>query len=350
MSLITLLETKDTTLKSIKAIRGSDLFSDFVDNESYESYDQEKVYKDMLSAFRNILKLQYNLIFTYYNPRTLNKFICNSQYYTLDKNLYYQHQYLHNNAAIFDEIFEQIDAITRLCTPLASGDHTFKSYLLFNEETIDILHFAAEYLCLTAEHQTIISNPKWSKEFESDSRLIHTDEEFRTDVLKKIDQTIDFYANKANFYPEKMVRDKYSSDVQYSADCSVLFQFCRVILRNTNFKDWKVYPEDWFNTDRFITINTFATKIITTLYKQVYFHMNRNKELFYLYLTEILGKKDPLLKKVKETKILDKFIEQNFTYFIYGWYVSKNWINMQRQEEDPRYTGKDFGKIIGVRV
>jgi hypothetical protein len=70
----------------------------------------------------DVFYLQYNLIFTHYNENTVKKV------YAGKIDAYYQHQYLHNNTAIYDEIFEFHDAIESLFSD-TNNDKKYKQFI-----------------------------------------------------------------------------------------------------------------------------------------------------------------------------------------------------------------------------
>lgn len=95
------------------------------------------------------------------------------------------------------------------------------------------------------------------------------------------------------------------------------------------------------------------------------------EELIYIlpekYLSKIADKRPELInwdKISKEFKLSEDFIDVLYNneyvfrsscyidalYVIYGVYMAKRSENIRRQHNDPRYTGKSEGSIVGIEV
>ena len=346
MSLVTLLDTKYIVKSAIEA--GLDfklLEADIRDNyisSPYESYLDNR----LADILKKIFKLQYSLIFTYYNKNTVKKVyfekVQNSDL-PIRKELeyYYQHQYLHNHAAIFDEIFEQKDAVNSLLNPRLAYHRKYGKFLLFLEESIDILHFAVEYGCLFAEHLVLLEDPEYAKR--AFPCCLYEDEEFRDKVYEKIYTLID--ENKIEY--NKIFKSVFV-DIEGEGFVESIFRACRDIMRSYAFKDWKVYPEDFYSADKLRELFSKVVFLIYRLYSYIYKITDANSTAIDRYISEVFTDVD--FTYIQSRENFGKFISIFYLDLIYGCYVAKNWVNMQRQTSDPRYNSEHFGKIIGVEV
>lgn len=347
MSLITLLNTKSIVADSISTnLDFKRLENDITYDEINTSKYENNLNKRLIDMLKKIFDLQYNLIFTYYNKNTVNKAYfgeIKSTNLSAKKELeyYYQHQYLHNHAAIFDEIFEQKDAVNALYNPMLKYDKKYGKYLLFLEESIDILHFAVEYGCLFAEHLVLLEDLEYTKK--AFPCCIYEDEGFRDRVSKKIHNLLDM-----NNIKYSNISKHTSSVIDGEGFVESIFRDCRDIMRTYAFKDWKVYPEDFYNRDKLETLFSKVITLIYRLYNFIYKLSDDFGTMFDRYVREVFMNVD--FRYIQANKRFRNFISVFYIDLIYGCYVAKNWINMQRQTSDPRYNAKHFGEIIGVEV
>jgi hypothetical protein len=241
--------------------------------------------------------------------------------------MFYQHQYLHNNAAVFDEYFELVDAYEKFNSNIKDR---YKSMLLVFEESIDILHFATEYCLLFLEHSVLCDDTRQTT-FPTD---IFNNNDFKELVISESDKMIEHWQfNNINLAKEE--------DIPF-------LRMIRNIIRNTAWKDWRKYAQNYYTTALFDQLFDKSFKLVYGCYEEIYKFAGANKDLFLTYLKEVFPSYD--FDDVSKDYDYNIFINTFSMYFMYGCYVSKNWVNMQRQIEDPRYTGKDFGDIIGVEV
>lgn len=352
MSMITLLDTRSIVRRSIDSFVDFDEVKKALLDPSEYTKTKSKLNSKIKDTLINVFKLQYNLIYAYYNKNTVRKVFRHkgqaTSFNAKDLEVYYQHQYLHNHAAVFDEVFEQSDALTSLRDPLSMYEKKDQYYLLFLEESIDILHFLVEYGCLFAEHAILLEEANktdYQSKFNFPSCL-YQDDSFRDRVLEKIEMFIEIALNdnKGNL---NFSFDQLSQMV--NSDCpSSMLTYCRKILRSVAFKDWKEYPEDFYTEDKFADLFKMLIGAILLLYKNIYQVSEASKIQLDQYITKLYSGSNTTV--LNDWKHFDLFLGIYYPYLIYGCYVAKNWINMQRQVEDPRYTGKDFGNIIGVEV
>ena len=104
----------------------------------------------------------------------------------------------------------------------------------------------------------------------------------------------------------------------------------REFIRETNFKDWKQYPNNYFDPIKFANLS------------------NINRDMYYYWIQGIsynLGALSDLLdKKLNENNSDDVY------KFIYAVYNQKRKLNIDRQLNDPRYKLNNNGNIVGDRI
>lgn len=342
MSLMTLLDTKNIVRESIEAVSklGWSLTNTKEENLSKV---KEMIVKETLELVREEVKrifaLQYSLINTYYNRQTIKKVPVRYFEETIGRKraleYFYQHQFIHNNTAVIDEVYEQHDAYKEILSA-EDDEKAYRAFLLFIEESIDVLHFVVEYGCYFAEHICFLRHLHEDSSIEDLFNLDSFSAEVQ-DELKELLGAIDFEA-AGMFGPQRLIENSDDKDI---------IEGVRNLIRVFPFKDWKVYPEDFFNEEKLTQYFHKSIELAANVYRSVLSISCENIDLFNRYSREVFD--------LSET---NGFIHEDFDLFnfsliqhmIYGCYVAKNWVNMQRQEEDPRYTGKSFGKIIGVKV
>jgi len=334
MSLITLLDTKDIVKDCITAI-----VENFDNKESISFVKDPNI---LTKELINIYKLQYNLIFTYYNKSTAKKVGHSSETNnTLGKNrvleYYYQHQFLHNTSAIVDEVFEQYDALNSLACKKSDQDKTYREFLLFLEESIDIVHFAVEYGCLFAEHAVMLD-----KDIKDFPKCIYEDINFKNEVIEQISRWTDGMNLEKNVSPNiaSKLTDNYADHALY------VMKNVRKLIRNFAFKDWKIYPEDYYTKEKLEDLFKLSQNVIASVYNIILYVSLSNADLFCRYVEEVFGTHRDIIREQLNNP--DNYIL--IYHLAYGCYVAKNYVNARRQIDDPRYTMKDFGTIIGVEV
>lgn len=353
MSLITLLDTKQLVKDSINAVR--DLNQAFSNEEKFALPTQVSLKQlaknDIYTELSNIYELQYNLIYTFYNSKTVQK-VCHTKKTNAKLGFkkvleyYYQHQFLHNTAAILDELYEQKDALDDIkqAEEDNNDEKKYRAFLLFLEESIDVMHFAVEYGCLFAEHYALLNQSEDTVDERTFKfpEILYDNSDFKvfvTDLIKK-------WCNDINSESEILKSDlgeKMSADESIEENIRQV----RTLIRNFAFKDWKVYKDDFYDGDKLVKLFGMSLKIISNLYNLIVFITNKNHNCWKRYMSYVFG--------VDENSPYFNSSDSDFnkvliSHLAYGCYVAKNWINMQRQQEDPRYTGQDFGRIIGVSI
>lgn len=365
MSLITLIDTHNLVHSSINSLRSINDIISYSDTTPLHKMDNKKILK-------NMFELQYNVIYTYYNKNSFDLtgipgFIKIDDKIDLEvkfniMNRFYQHQYLHNNAAIFDEYFELRDARNKYNKKINDIGDTYKNVLLIFEEAIDVMHFALEYGCLFAEQQLLINDERYLSDFPN---CIYNNENFKTAVLSKLQALVDDI-DVDGYYA-------YNADTSFDIMLDDILVLTRDILRLVAFKDWKKYTKDFYTAERFKNLYTKVFILISKIFNiiNIQFYddchtLNKFGNGSLEYVKSLFSDVTVIQNNFTDNLILtvdqdnspiisvaedySNFISSFNKYFVYGCYVAKNWINVQRQTEDPRYTGKDFGNIIGVSV
>ena len=360
MSMITLLDTKEIVRKSIDSLNGyGKTFSRIgivPDDEIYKSAAGESnvVFVDML---RRIYRLQYNLMFVYYNQKTSDKVGKTPE---VKKELgvkrvaeyYYQHQFLHNTAAVIDEIFEQKDALEELKGwGGAPGEKPYKAFLLYLEESIDVVHFLVEYGCLFAEQYVALHGKEYfGEDYDGDFEKFFCDKNnghvFKEAVEKKMDEWIEHAVCREH----KDYTESENAPIEDSEGFLSLIGEVRMLIRNFAFKDWKAYDENYFDGDKLRDLFVRSSDIIVTIFNMMSYNMVKYNIFCGRYVAEVFNLSDAERSNFIKYQYLGMLLNYFSKYLAYGCYVAKNWVNMQRQIEDPRYNPEHFGKIIGVEV
>jgi len=111
-----------------------------------------------------------------------------------------------------------------------------------------------------------------------------------------------------------------------------LLRLNREFIRKCNFKDWKNYPKDFYDAVRFAELTNITRKMYY-LFIEIF--------SFYNHYGNVLYNDEPRFNIYNLGDTLQ---------LIYGIYMAKRTENIRRQTNDPRYTGENTGKIIGVDV
>ena len=321
MSLLSIVANKNIIVDKIKELESKKF--DSVSNLA--SYVITECLKAQYSMMRNVLNK--NMIAKRHFDSTVKG---NELLDTL-----YQHIYSHNFVALTDEIFEVEDAID---TYKASDKNTEKSKnakLLVVEELIDTFHFILEYTALLEEHyQLILCENKEAITVDSLTYYMCNENPFSQRVNEMLDQEgthIFSYLINSKYIDLNITDSNISLASPYK-----MMKVNREFIRKTNFKDWKVYPSDYYGVYKFSEL----------------FELNR--QLYASFFQMIQDKK--WMEAIKELLVDTNYdININSTVdtfkVVYGIYMAKNAENIRRQKEDPRYTGQTSGgNIVGVEV
>lgn len=335
MSKVTLLDYKSMIDEKIKYIRNK------VNTENLQLEDLGGI------VFSETLEAQYKMMRDYLNRNSLYKRFFSDDLENRELlNAYYSHMYMHNHIAFEDEVFEAIDAINGLNHVDESPEKFKLRKLLVLEELIDIYHFLLEYTCILKEH--VLMHVECAK-------FNETARDFTVDDLEKfltIDDSfgLEHYEDRQyNVYDfirlegRHIASDVFSYKFSKSTPVSLLGLHCvpswlnmlylnREFVRNCNFKDWKNYPENFYNAIKFAELTNITRKMYY-LFMQIF--------SYYNHYANVLYDDEP------------KFTSYNYVdslQLIYGIYMAKRSENIRRQADDPRYTGRNNGKVVGIEV
>ncbi|MDD3263436.1 MAG: hypothetical protein PHT94_00910 [Candidatus Nanoarchaeia archaeon] len=322
MSMLSILQNKNIIIEKIKEL----------ESYNFDSHSQLAGY-----VLSQCLKTQYDMMRNNLNSNMIKKRHFNNDVkgYELIKCLY-QHIYNHNYIAMNDEIFEVQDAVNNYYNKVKfykNKEDLYNSSLLICEEIIDVFHFILQYTALLEEHYqiTLIEN----KNHFNNSNL----EYYYVEDNKFSRQVYEMLLNEGNhiityLYSNNAINFNIS-DISYNYydNYMNLFSLNRDFIRNCNFKDWKQYSDTYYDSMRFGTLFTLNRKM-------------------YAACINLIISSIPFINRMLENDNLelDKANKNDVYKFIYGVYMAKNNENIRRQLEDPRYTGKENGTVIGVEV
>jgi len=242
------------------------------------------------------------------------------------KDSLYQHIYSHNHIALTDEIFEVKDAVTKYFNKVENGSDTFMTELLILEEYIDTFHFILEYTALLEEHYLIslVENEKFTPE-NLNYYYVETNRFSRqvNEMIKSEGSHIVSYLYDTEQYDLKMCDNELLNK---------MLILNREFIRNCNFKDWKIYPENFYSPAKFAEL----------------FKLNR--DMYALCINGVANYIDTLSFLLNRKPPFNSFSIRDVFSAMYGLYMAKREENIRRQNNDPRYTGKDSGEIVGIAV
>jgi len=256
---------------------------------------------------------QYEMKRNYLNINMLKKrkLADNISGYELLDNLY-QHIYMHNHIGMEDELYEVLDA--------------YKKYENLSLNTDD------EKIMMTLQPDKIKSTKELLEYY-------FTEENDFSDGVKYLVQAEGWHiAEEINSYIPSIfpqfidIRTYEHKDFIESGKQAMrtLQRLNREFIRETNFKDWKQYPNNYFDPIKFANLS------------------NINRDMYYYCVQGIsynLGALSDLLdKKLNENNSDDVY------KFIYAVYNQKRKLNIDRQLNDPRYKLNNNGNIVGDRI
>ncbi len=321
MSLLSIVANKELIVKKIKELDNMQ----FESTSSLGSYVITECLRSQYKMMRNVLNK--NML----AKRNLN--ISNPEIHELFDTLY-QHIYMHNFTALTDEIYEVDDAIENYYKALVGmpdKEKLLNSELLICEEIIDMFHFILEYNALLEEHYQIVLLPQL-KHFPMDYLYIG-DSEFSNKVYEMINSegshVLSYLVDREYIDLENIESDSNLDEIH------TIMKLNRNFIRKCNFKDWKKYPKDFYDTCKF----TELFEINRTMYASCF----QMLKIWMHSLEELVQSVDPTIT-LTDTNMKD------FFRILYGVYMAKNAENIRRQNNDPRYTGQSDGEIVGVEV
>lgn len=325
MSLVTILENKEFI---VNTVLNKDLNIDAV--------------------IANNLSKQYEMMWKNLNKNTLKNFHQTMLHGDELISAYYKHAFSHNYIALMDEIYEVLDAKIKHDNYIA-GETTDKETFnkrgalidkeMFNkrralilEELIDVYHFILEFSAISTEIGLVSLYSKQSELFTYDklTDLLTNNVSFYEDVHKLCELRGNHI--QAELELKLYDFDYLSTDVDdYMHELSRL---ARNFIRECNFKDWKVYDKEFYTTFKQTELNLLSRLLYYPFIKAFGSYIYEAYDIFEL--------KDCY----KNTEDINK----NIFRLINAIYLSKRKENIRRQNNDPRYTGKLDGVIIGQEV
>lgn len=332
----------------------------------YKDDDFNKLILDQL--IRECLLMQYHLLSDHLAKNSLNKRNYKDDLSGNDLVFsYYTHHYKHNNIALNDECLETITAYEkymkftediRFFTKEEFENKLDNKLFLILEEIIDMFHFILQYNIFLEEHMhlTLLDDDvKNSISQKSLSRYISNDTKYNyilNETLKIEAAHINTYLlNELNVLNIGVDKSKLT-DEAFINKCLDIFKINQDFVRTTAFKDWKNYENTYYTPAKFTEL----------------FNINRlmYKNMMELLLIFINKHHDILVKRIEHLFNVNNYFNEGTTYmtaykyteyklflivaFINAIYMSKNEENIRRQKEDPRYTGRKEGNILGVKA
>ena len=208
-----------------------------------------------------------------------------------------------------------------------------------------------EYGCLFAEHYVALNGKEYfGDDYDGDFEKFFRDKNnghiFKEAVEKKMDEWIEYAVCRE----QKDYTESENEPIEDHEGFLSLIGEVRMLIRNFAFKDWKVYEENYFDGDKLRDLFVRSYDIIVTIFNMMSYNMVKYDIFCGRYVAEVFNLSDSERSNFIKHQYLGILLNYFSKYLAYGCYVAKNWVNMQRQIEDPRYNPEHFGKIIGVEV
>lgn len=318
MSMLSIVANKEIIAEKIKEL----------DNINFRSSEQLCSY-----IISSCLKAQYKMM-----RNVLNKNMLKKRHYSKDttsKELLdslYQHLYTHKFAALSDEIFEVQDAIDIYTNGTKNTDKSNNALLLISEELIDTFHFILEYTVLLEEqYQLKLCTDNDNLSVDSLEYYFLGENDFSRRVIKMLEEE---GSHIFSFLYNNYLNNNETLNLNSPAS---MMRINREILRRTNFKDWKVYPDDFYGAFKFTELFELNRKMYVSFFQM--FQDSRSLEA----VKNLIDSVD------RDVKLDIESIGDVFK-LVYGTYMGKLEENLRRQREDPRYTGQNEGKVVGFEV
>lgn len=284
-------------------------------------------------VFKECLEAQYDMMRENLNSNMIKKRYFNSNISGKELlNALYQHIYSHNHIALTDEIYETKDALLLEEIKHWNSEDTELAELLTVEELIDTFHFILEYTILLEEHYLLT--------LEEPSKITVDSLPFYYVCKNSFWQGVLSMLYKEAFHILQHVKDNVTIDEEIASRANFGEEYIRGFLnlmasnnrefiRLCNFKDWKQYPEDFYSPYLFGEL----------------FKINRD-----MYINCISALSLTFYSMVKFLDLDLEYSLDNVLYLMYAVYMAKREENVRRQNNDPRYTGKNEGEVVGVNV
>lgn len=330
MSLVTIIENKDIITNKIDNIR---------------SLNYESTYELCGYVLSECLMKQYEMM-----RKNLNKNSVSKRFYSQElngKNLlnaYYQHMYMHNHIALEDEIYEIIEAIEKYnyinmheqdLTTNEFNEKFFRRKMLILEEIIDAFHFILEYTDIIEEHYRLQLTYNTMYNTDMLMRSVTEESKLESDIMYMIQNEgphiITWLESRQFSTKLDQTIKEYPWQERNDLHIKSLHRFNRDFIRKINFKDWKNYPEDFYSPSKFGELN----EINRMMFSELFMLFENNMDFLYDLIPNC---------KSRSGVMCDIFTN------MYGIYMAKREENIRRQNNDPRYTGKTTGEVVGVKA
>jgi len=301
-----------------------------IPNKWHEPFHND-VYRSIL--FGDMLKMQYFLVRNYLTKRYIdwmhvdkdfkgNKFL----------NHYYRNFYSVNFQSLNDELYEVDNALSK------KYDEE-KRYFLTIEEIIDVAHFIFQYFDYIEEHQFVLNHPDKDNINSSYLKNILVN---NNDIINKINNQIDkksiHIINEIKSLPEIENNNWICLAEIWKLLQNMHFEN-RTFMRYINWKPWKNYQLDHYNTSVFTGMVYSVRNLFSELVKMLHIALRLNEDNYNQYVNW-LYESFPEFEKYQYDNSKNE-LELSITYSIlYAAYIAKNLENQRRQIEDPRYKNK----------
>lgn len=308
MSLLSIIKNKDIIEKEIELI-----------SEKIKNKASSHVVGIILSK---CLVNQYEMKLNYLNKNMLRKRFFDPKTKPIDvKDSIYQHIYMHTHIGMEDEIYETEDAIDKYFK-----NPNLNNNLLILEEFIDIFHFIMDTTINLEEHSLYNLFPENIFEVGKLDELF-TGHNSKTMTTRNMLKEEGFHISSDIFCNTCELNIAGAND----NSIKILNSLNREFVRRTNFKDWKKYSiDEFFSPAKFAELFSINRKMYVALFNGISQYISGINELFdYKY--------DFRFENIADIVVV-----------IYIIYISKREENIRRQINDPRYTGKNDGEIVGI--
>ena len=225
---------------------------------------------------------QYEMKRNYLNINMLKKrkLADNISGYELLDNLY-QHIYMHNHIGMEDELYEVLDAYKKYENLSLNTDDEkiMMTKLLILEEWIDAYHFITELTSTLKEHFMMTLQPDKIKSTKELLEYYFTEENDFSDGVKYLVQAEGWHiAEEINSYIPSIfpqfidIRTYEDKDFIESGKQAMrtLQRLNREFIRETNFKDWKQYPNNYFDPIKFANLSNINRDMYYYVYTVCY--------------------------------------------------------------------------------
>ena len=301
-------------------------------------------------------------------------------------NNFFGFMYMHNYIAIMDEIYEAKDAQLKYKTNFELVQKEMKKGLdnreaiesakdklnlagkLVIEELIDVFHFLLQYTTLLQQHQlvTLELNQEHSVFRVEDLEYWLTNKgdnlgKFVSEHIERAGKHIDLTDIQYDNYSINSIYNYFSLNDgiydffnKFDDVLDDLIELNRNFIRETNFKGWKEYPDNFYSVVKFTNLQNYVLKMYNVLLNcaiPIYsfvladfmpIETFQNSKSFFadIYVDDV-------------TAITTKYEIYDINTImkvVYAIYLAKRDENIRRQQEDSRYKLNNHGGAVGDEV